>query len=230
VKYGFLIVFGFFYAVGCAAQDTLAQRERLSDSVVAHYHILSTAPNVKIGQYTVFFKHRTLLVRGNYTNGKKTGVWQFFDIRGRLNQKYNYDKKIFTYEAPLYSSGDFSFLFDDSLKVGDRLTRPLKIGGIYYGFLPYLNIYKLPFDTDEFNTYFFGAYIELLISPMGRLADFNIRVASSDYQYDQTINLDVNLLSEEDRTFTPATKNGIPVISRILIRCFVTEKGGLDFY
>ena len=230
MKYGLLIFFGFLYAISCAGQDTLAQRERLSDSVTAHYHILSSNPNVKVGLYYAFLHRRTVLIRGNYSNGKKTGVWQFFDISGALNEKYNYDKKIFTYEAPLYASRDFSFLFDDSIKVTDKLTRPLKIGGVYWGFIPYLNIYKLPFETFDVNTYLFEAYIELLISPMGRLADYNIRVVSADYNYDQVFNIDVHLFSEEDRTFIPATINGTPVMSRILIRCFVTPSGGLDFY
>jgi len=169
-------------------------------------------------------------VRGSYNNGKKSGVWQFFDIKGRLNEKYNYDKKQFTYEAPLYSSPDFSFLFEDTIKVGDRLTRPLKIGGTYYGFMPYLSIYQVPFDTYDVSTFLFDAYIELLISPIGRLADYKIRVASVQYRYDQTFNLDVKIFSDEDRTFIPATKNGVPVMSRIQIRCFVTPEGGLDFY
>jgi len=180
--------------------------------------------------YEVFLKRRTLLVRGRYSDGKKSGVWQFFDIKGQLNEKYNYDRKQFTYEAPLYSSPDFSFLFEDSLKMGDRLTRPLKIGGVYYGFMRYLSIYKLPFDTYDVSTYLFQAYVELLISPLGRLADYNVRVVSGRYNYDQTFNIDVHLFSDEDRTFTPATKNGVQVMSRILIRCFVTPDGGLDFY
>ena len=230
MKYCLFIFFGFFCVANSAAQDTLARRERLSDTVTAHYHVLSTAPDVKIGLYTVFLHRRWLIARGNYNNGKKVGVWQFFDTMGRLNEKYNYDKKIFTYEAPLYSSRDFSFLFDDSIKMSDKLTRPLKVGGIYYGFLPYLNIFTVPFDTEDISTSFFNVYIELLISPMGRLADYKIRVVSDDYNYDEIFNIDVHLFSDEDRTFTPATLNGTPVMSRILIRCTLTPKGGLDFY
>ena len=230
MKYRLLLLLTFFYGINCAAQDTLAQRERLSDSVTARYFVLRSAPNVKVGTYMVFYKRRTLLVRGTYNNGKKTGVWQFFDIKGTMNERYNYDKKKFTYEAPLYSSADYSFLFDGSLQIGDKLTRPLKIGGVYYGFVPYLNVFKVPFDTYDINTYLFDAYIELLISPMGRLADYNIRVVSSYYQYDRIFRIDVRLFSDEDRTFVPATINGRPVMSRILIRCFVTPEGGLDFY
>ncbi len=230
MKYRLLLLFGFFYTLKSAGQDTLAQRERLSDSVTARYFVLRSAPNVKVGTYMVFYKRKTLLVRGTYDNGKKTGTWQFFDIKGTLNERYNYDKKKFTYEAPLYSSADYSFLFDDSLKIGDRLTRPLKVGGVYYGFLPYLDVYRVPFATDDVDSFLFNAYIELLISPMGRLADYNIRLVSYQYDYDRIFRIDVRLFSDEDRTFVPATINGTPVMSRILIRCFVTPSGGLDFY
>ncbi len=214
----------------CTGQDTLARHKRLSDSVIARYYVLKSAPNIKVGPYLVFLRRRILLVRGSYNNGKKNGVWQFFDTRGRLNEKYNYNKKRFTFEAPLYSSRDFSFLFDDSIKVKDRLTRPLKIGGIYYGFMPYLNIFRLPFETYDVDTGLFDAYIELLISPMGRLADYKVRIVSFDYQYDQIFNMDVHLFSNADRTFIPATRNGIPVMARIQIHCIVTPSGGLDFY
>jgi hypothetical protein len=199
VKIYFFILFCFCCAAGCFAQDTITKRNRLSDSVVAHFHVLKTNPEIKEGPYLVFLKRKTLLVRGNYKNGKKSGVWQFFDVRGRLNEKYNYDNKMFTYEAPLYSSGDFSFLFDDSLKIGDRLTRPLKIGGVYYGFIPYLNIFKVPFDTFDIDTDAFEADIELLISPMGQLADYNIRLVSPYYNYDQIFNMDIGLFDQEDR-------------------------------
>jgi len=177
----------------------------------------------------VLLHHKMLMARGYYKNGKKTGFWQFFDSAGRLNEKYNYDREKFTYEAPLQSD-DFSFLFDDSLQVGDRLTRPLRVGGIYYGYLPYLSLFRLPFDTYDIHTESFDAYLELLISPLGRLADYKVRVTSSQYRYDHIFTMDVKLFSEEDRKFIPATRNGVNVISRILIKCYVTSYGTLDFY
>jgi len=173
--------------------------------------------------------HKRLIARGNYKNGKKTGIWQFYDSAGRLNEKYNYNLGKFTYEAPL-ESDDFSILFEDTLKTGDRLTRPLRIGGVYYGFIPYLSLFHLPFDTYDINTATFDAYLELLISPMGRLAGYRVRITSAPYQYDHIFTMDVKLFSDEDRQFLPATKNGENVISRILIKCYVTPYGTLDFY
>jgi hypothetical protein len=65
---------------------------------------------------------------------------------------------------------------------------------------------------------------------MGRLADYKVRITSDFYDYDHIINMDVGLFNQEDRTFTPATINGTAVISRIVIKCYVSPWGTLDFY
>ena len=223
------IVFVFFLAV-CAAQDTVLRRNRLSDSVIEKFYVLKSNPEIRSGRYQAIFRHETSVAVGYYNNGKKIGIWQFFNRQGKLIEKYDYNSKAFTFEAPLQPSDDLSFLFDDSLRTGDKLTRPLKIGGNYYGMIPYLNLFQLPFDTFNTNTDSFLAFIELLVSPLGRLADYKVYVRSDLYQYSHDFNFDVHLFSEEDRTFTPATLNGKPILSRIVIKCYVNYLGGLDFY
>lgn len=227
----FFILFTIFFGItNCFAQDTVERKNRLSDSLIERFYVLKSDPKIKQGPYIVLLNRKTPIARGRYNNNNKTGTWFFFDPEGKLVERYNYDKNKFLYEAPPYASEDLSYLLDDSLKNGDKITMPVKIGGVYFGYIPYVNLFHLPFDDEDFDTYNFDAYIELLISPMGRLADYNVRVVSAYYEYDQTFNLDVNLFSEADRTFVPATLNGVPVISRVLIKCFVTTSGGLDFY
>jgi hypothetical protein len=218
------------YLTQCSAQDTVLRKNRLSDSVLERYYVFKSDPTIKQGPYKALFRRRTVVASGNYTKNLKTGTWQFFDSAGKLVEKYDYDKSEFTYEAPAYAGEDFSYLFDDSLKSGDRLTRPIKIGGIYYGYIPYVNLFQLPFNMFDVDPYDFDAYVELLISPMGRLADYNVHITSVTYEYDHLFKMDVNLFSPEDRTFIPATFNGKPVLTRIIIKCFVTSDGGLDFY
>ena len=225
----FLIII-LFYITNCFGQDTVERKNRLSNSIVERFYVLKSNPEIKQGLYAAYLNRRILIAAGHYKNNKKIGTWYFFDSQGKLVERYSYDKKTFGYESPLYATDDLSYLFDDSLKKGDRLTTSVKIGGIYFGYLPYVNIFHLPFDSDDVDTYDFIAYIELLISPMGRLADYNVRVVSNDYDYDQTFRLDINLFSEEDRTFVPATFNGQPALSRVLIKCVVTPDGGLDFF
>jgi hypothetical protein len=213
----------------CVAQDTILRRNRLSDSVIEKFYVLKSNPEIRQGPYHALFRRETPLAIGHYKNGKKAGIWQFFNSKGRLVEKYNYNIENFTFEAPLSPSDDLNFLFDDSLKTTDVLTRPLKIGGSYYGFLPYLT-FKLPFDTFEINTNTFLAYVELVVSPLGRLADYKVHILSDSYQYYKDFSFDVHLFSEEDQTFAPATLNGKPILSRIIIKCYVNYLGGLDFF
>jgi hypothetical protein len=220
----------FFCVTTCFAQDTVERKNRLSDSLIERFFVLKSDPKIKQGPYIILLNRKIPIARGRYNSNKKAGTWFFFDTEGKLVERYNYDKNKFLYEAPPYTSKDLSYLFDDSLKNGDKITMPVKIGGVYLGYIPYVSLFHLPFDSDQVDTYSFDAYVELLISPLGRLADYKVRIVSSYYEYDQTFDLDVHLFNEDDRTFVPATLNGVPVLSRILIKCFVTTSGGLDFY
>jgi hypothetical protein len=226
----FILFIIFFCVINCFAQDTVERKNRFSDSLIERFYVLKSNPEIRQGPYTVFLHRRIVIARGRYNNNKKAGTWFFFDTGGKLVERYNYDKNKFSYEAPPYTSEDLRYLFDDSLKNGDKITMPIKIGGVYFGYIPYVSLFHLPFDSEQFDTDAFDAYVELLISPLGRLADYKVRVVSAYYEYDQTFNLDVNLFSEADRTFVPAKLNGVPVMSRILIKCYVTTSGGLDFY
>ncbi len=219
----------FFLNIGFS-QDTVERKNRLTDSVIERFYVLKANPAIKQGPYQAIFRRKSFVALGKYQNNKKTGVWQFFNTSGKLVEKYNYNSKRITLEVPLSEDDDLNFLFDAPLDTTDKLTRPLKIGGSYYGFIPYVNAFQLPFDTFDTNTNSFEAYVELLISPLGRLADYKVHLKSVQYNYNQNFNLDVNLFSEEDRTFIPATLNGEPILSRIVIKCFVKDNGGLDFF
>lgn len=230
VKYRLLSIISLLYLSNCFAQDTVNKKNWLTNSVIERFQVLKTDRKTKVGTYRAFYKRHTLIARGNYDKGVKTGIWTFYDEDGKLNEKYDYDKTEYLYEAPIDTAVAIQFRFDDTIKAGDRLTRPLKIGGIYYGFIPYLSVFKLPFDTYGINMVYFDAVVELLISPGGRLADYKVHLISKAYQYNQTISLSPGLFNEEDKQFAPATLNRRPIMSRIFIRCTVEDDGSLDFY
>jgi hypothetical protein len=230
VKKLFLLIITLFYLNNCFAQDTIERKSRLTDSVRERFHVLKSAPDTKVGLYQAFFKRKTLIASGNYTNGKRTGLWHFYTPEGRLVENFDFDTQTFTYEGTLDEQSDLGFLFDDKIGKTDTVTRPLKIGGSYYGFIPYLTIFRLPFDVTDTNTDSFEAIVELLISPGGRLADYKVHLISSYYDYNHTFSLDVNLFSEADRIFVPARLNQRPILSRVFIKCYVTSDGRIDYY
>lgn len=208
----------------------MQRRNKLSDSVTESFWVIKSNKDIKQGLYRALFKRRTVIAVGNYTNDKRTGIWNFYKPNGLLVQRYNYDTKKFVYGSRLDTLYDVHYLIDKKLEDTDLVTRPVKVGGIYYGMIPYLGIFQLPFDTFDINTDNFDATVELLISPLGQLADYKVHVTSLYYKYDQTFDLDVHLFDEADRQFIPATLNGEAILSRIVIKCYVNGAGKLDFY
>lgn len=54
----------------------------------------------KNGLWTEFFgsgPFTKICTKGFYTDGQKSGTWEYFDINGELNQRYNYDKNEMTF-------------------------------------------------------------------------------------------------------------------------------------
>jgi hypothetical protein len=184
---------------------------------------------VRHGLYQAFYKRKHLVAQGLYTMGAKTGSWHFFNRADKLMQLYDYSAAALKYEARQSQASYIRYLVDETITDSDRITKPVKVGGRYYGYLPYLELYKTPFDPYQYNIYGGQAVIELLISPLGRLAGYKVHAVCPMMDFDQTIEMDVNLLKEEDREFIPATLNFKPIISRILVRCRITDDGGLDF-
>lgn len=197
--------------------------------MIERFSVLKSDRETKNGPYKALFRRKTVIADGMYTNGKKTGIWNFYDKHGKLSQTFNYDENSLNYVARLDTDSDLKFVFDEKIQQTDTVTRPLKVGEPYYGYIPFVTIFRLPFSADDVFIDSFDAQVELLISPMGRLAEYKVHLVSNFYKYDHTISLDVNLFSEEERAFVPATLNHKRILSRIFIKCFVTDKG-VDFY
>ncbi|MBS1524069.1 MAG: hypothetical protein JST19_00380 [Bacteroidetes bacterium] len=215
--------------VQCLGQEVIGKKDRLNDDITEKFFVLKDSTEIKNGQYAAYYHRKHIVAYGIYNNGKKAGKWRFFDPNGRIMEMYDYSTRTLQFEAKDNPVGNISYLLDKNVSDTDRITKPVKIGGRYFGYLPYLGLFKTPFDPSQYTTYGAAAVVELLISPMGRLADFKIHVASNFLDYDQTITMSLGLLKEEDKEFIPATFNGEPVLSRIVIRCKVTDDGGLDF-
>lgn len=227
----FLLFLCFLFCLtDCFSQETIEKKNRLNDYVIEKFQVLKDHQEVRNGSYQALYRRRTPVAQGTYTNNKKTGLWRFYDPKGKLMQVYDYDSKTIRYEAKEYTQAtDLSYGIDREISDTDKITKPIKVGGRYFGYLPYLGLYQPPFNPYEYGTYGCIAIVELLISPLGRLADFKVHTNCSLIQYDQTISMHVNLFKEEDRQFIPATYNGQPIMSRILIRCTLNSSGYLEF-
>ena len=213
----------------CFSQDTVETKNRLTSNVTERFYVLKINPEIKQGLYRALYRRNVAIAIGNYKNNKKTGTWRFSGKDGATIQRFNYDDHNLNYESALDENPDVNFLVDDTLRDCDQLTRPVKPGGVYFGLIPYLNIFQLPFDTYNLDTGEFDAEVELLISQGGRLAEYKVHISSEFYDYEQVFNISVKLFDEEDKLFLPATLSGKPIVSRIIIDCAVNQHGGLDY-
>jgi len=222
VKVIFFTVFTLFSLFSCA-QGTLLQAQKINKDIVLVYNVLSDNKQIKDGLFQARYQKDKALASGLYKNNIRVGVWHFFNKEGILTQNYDYDQKKLTYESP--DDENFSYAVDKDFKKTDTLTKPIRIGGRYYGYIPYLLIFKKPSDLEYFDTSTISATLELLVSPAGNLADYTVHL--SGYEYRNDLNVNINLLDAEDKVFIPATLNGEPIASRIIIRCKLDHSGRL---
>jgi hypothetical protein len=117
------------------------------------------------------------------------------------------------------------------------VTRPERIGGILYGYAPYLKMFKVQDQTSSFLSGSAYGIIELLVSPYGRLAECKLFVKAKVWQDDKivetvidTYNLDTELLSEDDKIFMPATVNHQNTSVTIYLICNIKANGLLSLY
>jgi len=213
----------------CSAQETILKKNRLTETITEYFNVLKDSDQVKEGEYRAFYLKNVIISRGKYTNNQKTGVWYFYDTHQQTVQIFNYTENKLLYEEPVnHKSLQYvQYLFDRKFTDSDQVTKPIRIGGRSYGYLPYLKFFQLSDDYDYWDQYYY-TILELLISPGGRLADVKIHIKTSGS--DRVTTFSPDIFSEEDKQFIPATLNGEPILSRIFLELRVTDKGTLDIY
>ncbi|MEO8885878.1 MAG: hypothetical protein ABI367_07420 [Mucilaginibacter sp.] len=219
-----IIIIALVFATNIGFSQVLYKRTRKISPYVTEKYIYSigTDREIKQGLYQALYKKKFALASGKYQNDKRAGLWHFFNRNGELIENFNYDTNTLQYEATEDSTSNFQYLFDYEPKNTDILTKPIKIGGRYFGYIPFLNCFKLPPELFEENI-----ELELLISPGGKLAYFKIHLISLSAG-EQVINVNIKPLPEEDKTFIPATLNKNPISSRIMVSCRINDDGHID--
>ncbi|PTQ97982.1 hypothetical protein C8P68_103141 [Mucilaginibacter yixingensis] len=223
-----IFLFAFFVSLSTISvgQDTVSVVQKAGKNITARYRVLKNKPDVKAGLYQLAGKKNNAIAFGVYNNNKRAGIWRFFDDQSKLMQVFDYNTDTLKYEAPEGESTTFNYVFDKKITRADLVTKPVRIGGRYYGYLPYLNLFEKPADLFDAPNSNIRVNIELLISPYGRLADFTYHVMIGSYARD--LNVNINVMNDEDKTFIPGTINGEAVPTRIFIKCVVKDKHTLE--
>lgn len=212
------------------AQETIVVTDKIGRDMSAKYHVLKSNPAVKQGLYQALYKKKTVVALGNYEQDKQTGIWHFYDPAGKIVQRYNYSTQKLTYLAPDdTASYTIQYAFDNKLTDTDHITKPIRVGGVFYGYLPYLKSFKIE-QTGLAPQSLYGV-LQLLISPIGRLAECKLMIKTKlrDHVIDR-YQLNGELLKDDDRLFIPATINGENVSSTIYILCKISSNWNVSIY
>ena len=214
------------YAGISNAQDLVNRKNRLTASVTEKYQtVIESDKEERQGLYQAFYG-KTLIAGGQYKNNKRTGTWVFYSRSGLAEERYNYDSNILLAEAAEDSVSNFRYVFDGKISKTDEVTKPVKIGGRYYGYAPYLKLFKLPADMQNIVREQFAVILELLVSPAGRLAGYKIHLKTINFE--RILNYDPDRIADDFKLFLPATVNNVPVTSRIFINCYINVVDDID--
>ncbi|MGF7038894.1 hypothetical protein [Mucilaginibacter lappiensis] len=224
-----LLFVALFYINTGFAQETIIRKHRLTDSVMEKISVLKSDKSTRQGLYQAVSSKNIAVASGQFNNDKKTGIWHFFDLQGRQLQNYDYTNKKLLFEAVEDTTSNLRYFVDKVLTDSDRTTKPVKAGGRYFGYIPYLKLFKLPAYLMDINRYLSVAVVELLVSPGGRLADFKVHIYSGA-NYEKVFNMSTDMPNDEDKVFIPATVNGEPIGCRIMIKCQINNDGGINFF
>ena len=222
-----LLIVGLFFINTVAAQETVERSHKVNAHITEKLTVLKSDKSTRQGLYQMIYNKTYALASGRFDNDVKVGIWRFYALDGHLLQNYDYTKKALLYEAPEDTTSNLRYFVDRQLADTDRTTKPIKIGGRYFGYLPYLKFFKLPANLMDISREASIAVVELLVSPGGRLAYFKVTIYSGNFS--KIFNMNVNVLNEEEKVFTPATLNNEPISCRILMKCFIDDDGTLSF-
>lgn len=219
------------------AQEITSLSNTYAPNITEKYHALKSDMNIKQGLYQAFYKHKTLVATGMYTQGKRTGTWHFYDHLGRIIQHYNYDRKQFMYAIQEDTTANvIQYEFVPKPGATDSLTLPYKVGGLLYGYLPIIKKFKVKDASLYYTGSVFGV-LELLISPNGLLAECKLTVKTRKYIDGQLYGvpadsylLNIDLLNQEDKEFVPATVNHKNISSTIYLYCNIANNGLISVY
>lgn len=93
------------------------------------YYVLKTDENIKHGSYNYVIKKK-IVVKGQYENNEKTGIWEFYNANDSLEQKYDYSNKKMIY---IKNENDFEnckvALNDEKTEIIPEV-KPIFIGGM----------------------------------------------------------------------------------------------------
>jgi len=196
------------------AQDHQTNKKSLSRHLRAVYDVSKADWKVKDGAYTVVNDAGRPVVKGAYANGKKVGIWTYYDNNGKLVQQYDY-----THDSLLIQATDPGSVVHEDFQIpqmvedSSKVRKPYKIGGSEYGFYLLYDDRDIPQAIKTSGVKAEMTYV-LTIDEHGKLESYMVLFVSPSAE-NVIVRHSVKGLSEEALEFACAMVDGKPVRSKI---------------
>jgi len=201
-------------AIGALAQDTIAKKNSIG-KFDEQFMVLKADKKVKQGSYRLF-TDKKLVAAGNYTQGKRTGIWNFYN-GDALEQQYDYTNNKLIMDVP----GRGLTCEVESANPGDSVKKAVKVGGF--------NSFRLMIASTDFESQVSGGgkiTHALTIDENGQIKSWVASVKNADGL--KMVTQSAAEVPAEIVQFIPAMLNGKPVVSTITFNAEMNGQKGAD--
>lgn len=207
----------FFLLLSAAAQQTEKKtiRSKNPDSREVYYVIKGT--DIKHGPYSRTLRGTiSISEKGQYDNGLKSGVWEYFDPTGKVEQRYDFSEDELVYERKESSSfagaTKSALIINGEFIENDTGQLPVLLGGSskYAYYLANNLVYPSQARANQVEG---TVIVSVTITTDGRIVDEQIEGEAGFGLGEEALRV-ARLLPDE---WIPLTLDGKPVATRMFI-------------
>jgi hypothetical protein len=216
-----------FFTTTSFGQTTKWIKDRVSVNLVQNAeHIKVGGKKVKNGECFIVDLNNAELARGNYKNGKKDSIWNYFAKTGDLIQVYDYTNKKLIYNVlDRKTIVTEAYVVDTSNLQNAKVVAPVKLGGVNYGFNLLYNERNLPTAVKQQTDKVLMEYV-FSLSETGKVEKLSLNYTSTFYNTENPQSIDVDIPDAYE--FLPATVNGKPVKSKFIYQIIMEVSQARD--
>ncbi|MDX9697140.1 MAG: hypothetical protein RBT49_15220, partial [Bacteroidales bacterium] len=96
--------------------------EKAGNDTIIIGALSSTDPEIKDGEFVFYNAGKILIAKGFYKNNIPTGIWIYYNEKGKINKTVNYDKTSVILEKGSTQPKDIYYEVDDMPKFDDKST------------------------------------------------------------------------------------------------------------
>lgn len=222
-----ILMFLLVSVIGVNAQTTKWIKDRVSVNLVQNAeHIKIGGKKIKNGESFIVDLNNVELARGNYKNGIKDSIWNYFGKTGDLIQVYDYTNKKLIYNIiDRKTIVTEAYVVDTANIPNAKVVAPVKLGGVNYGFNLLYNERNLPTAVKQQTDKVLMEYV-FYLSETGKVEKLSLNYSSTFYNSENPQSIDSDLPDAYD--FLPATLNGKPVKSKFIYQIILEVSQARD--